>query len=160
MSEVICNTSPFQYLYQLDLLHILPALKESILVPPAVQEELSEGRRLGINLPDLTTLSWVTIRHLTRTPDLPQITDLGAGETEVLALALEIPDSVVILDDALGRSTAEMLGIHFTGTLGLLLDAKKIALIDKVTPQINQLQTLGFRLSPQTRELILNRAGE
>jgi len=40
------------YLHQLDLLNLLPALVGSVTVPPAVVEELSEGQRLGINLPN------------------------------------------------------------------------------------------------------------
>ena len=85
---------------------------------------------------------------------------MGPGETEVLALALELPDSVAILDDALGRVVAEKLGIRFTGTLGLLLDARKSSQVEAVTPCVDRLQSLGFRLSSQTRELVLKLAGE
>lgn len=59
MPEVISNTSPIQYLHQRQLLHILPALAGHVIVPPAVVNELMEGRALGIQLPDLTVLSWV-----------------------------------------------------------------------------------------------------
>jgi hypothetical protein len=59
LPEVICNTSPLQYLHQLDLLHLLPPLVGGIVVPPAVQEELAAGLRAGINLPDLSSLDWV-----------------------------------------------------------------------------------------------------
>lgn len=161
MPEVICNTSPLQYLHQLGLLHILPALNDSIIVPLAVVTELSQGRQLGYDLPDIETISWITIHTLTNSSLLPHITDdLGSGETEVLALALEISDTVVVLDDALGRLAAKKLSIHFTGTLGLLLDAKKISLLDTIAPRLDQLQALGFRLSPQTHRLILNLANE
>jgi predicted nucleic acid-binding protein len=160
LPEVICNTSPLQYLHQLDLLHILPALKQSVIVPPAVLDELAEGRNLGLNLPNPSSIGWIVVRLPGNTLMLPEISDLGAGETEVLALALEIPESVAILDDALGRSVAEMMGISFTGTLGLLLDAKKIAHINAITPYINRLQELGFRLSLKTREMVLRLAQE
>ena len=49
------------------------------------------------------------------TPVLPLVTDLGPGETEVLALALESTDAMVILDDALARQVAAMLDIRFRG---------------------------------------------
>lgn len=84
MPEVICNTSPIQYLHQLQLLHILPALAGQVIVPPAVVDELMEGRTLGIHLPDLTVLSWVEIRRPVSELAVPLITDLGRGETEVL----------------------------------------------------------------------------
>ncbi|ETX05103.1 DUF3368 domain-containing protein [Candidatus Entotheonella palauensis] len=160
MSEVICDTSPLQYLYQLGLLHIFRALAEHIVVPPAVVHELAAGRDQGVSLPDPAALEWVTVRHPDSAAVLPLITDLGPGETEVLALAPESTDAIAILDDALARQVAAALDIRFRGTLGLLLDAKQAGLVPAVTPLLDQLQALRFRLSSHTREMILNLAGE
>ncbi len=160
MPEVICNTSPLQYLHQLDLLHVLQALTDHIIVPPAVVQELAVGRTQGVNLPDPTALEWVTVRQPASAPALPLVTDLGPGETEVLALALESTDVVVILDDALARQVAATLDVRFRGTLGLLLDAKQAGLVSTIAPLLDQLQALRFRLSSHTREAILALAGE
>lgn len=89
MSEVICNTSPRQYLHQPDLLDILQALTGHMIVPPAVVHELAVGRMQGMSLPDPTVLEWVTVRQPDSTSVLPWVTDLRPGKTEVLALALE-----------------------------------------------------------------------
>ena len=103
MLRAICDTSPLQYLHQLELLHILPVLTEGVIVPPAVVDELATGRALGANLPDPTELDWVSVRRPISVAALPLVTDLGPGETEVLMLALELPETVVVLDDALAR---------------------------------------------------------
>ena len=160
MPEVICNTSPIQFLYQIEMLHILPALTKRVIVPPAVVEELSVGRALGLNLPDLATLNWVTVRHPVSQAALPLVTDLGPGETEVLMLALELDDSVAVLDDALARRVAETLGLHLTGTLGLLLDAKRAGLVTHVGRLLDQLEALRFRLAAHTRAAVIKLAGE
>jgi hypothetical protein len=160
LASIVCNTSPIQYLYQLDLLHILPALVERLIVPQAVVEELSIGRTAGVNLPDLTALNWADIRSPVSHPALPLIADLGPGETQVLMLALELKDAIVVLDDGLGRWVAETLGIRLTGTLGLLLDAKRAGLIPAVVPLLDQLQSLRFRIAPHTRAAVLKLAGE
>lgn len=160
MPEVICNTSPIQYLHQLQLLRILPALAGRVIVPPAVIDELGEGRNLGMNLPDLTRLDWIEIRRPLSERATPLVTNLGPGETEVLMLALELDDAVVVLDDAFARRVAESLGLRRKGTLGLLLDAKRKGLIPAVIPLLNQLQELRFRLAPHTRLAILKMAGE
>jgi predicted nucleic acid-binding protein len=55
---------------------------------------------------------------------------------------------------------AAALSIRFRGTLGLLLDAKQAGLISAITPFLDQLQALGFRLSSETRKLILDLARE
>jgi len=160
LPEVISDTSPLQYLHQLGFLHLLPALVGRIVVPPSVERELLVGRERGFNLPDLAKLDWVEIRRPTSKPALPLINDLGPGETETLMLALEMPGSIVLLDDGLARRVAEILEIRFTGTLGLLLDAKQQGLVPTLRPLLDQLQTLRFRVSPQTRSTILERAGE
>ena len=160
MPDVICDTSSIQYLYQLGLLHVLPALAEEVIVPPAVVEELAAGRALGVSLPDLTALEWVVIRRPTSEPALPLVTDMGPGETEVLVLALESRDAVAVLDDALARQVAETLGLRLTGTLGLLLDAKPVGLVQVVCPLLDQLEALRFRLAPHARAAVLKLAEE
>ena len=59
MPVVICNTSPIQYLYQTDMLELLPALAGQVYVPEAVVAELEEGRRRNVLLPVLEDLSWL-----------------------------------------------------------------------------------------------------
>ena len=118
MPEVICNTSPLQYLHQLGKLDILPALAKTVTVPPAVTAELAEGQRLGVNVPELRGLDWVTVRTPASLPALSLASDLGPGESQALALALETEDSLIVLDDGLGRRVAEALGLRLTGTLG------------------------------------------
>ncbi len=160
MPEIISNTSPLQYLHQLGVLDVLPKLVTTITVPPAVQDELIAGRQLGLNLPDLSSLDWIIVRRPSSSAALPLVTDLGAGEREVLALALETPDSVCVLDDALARQIASALQLRITGTLGVLIDAKRALLIPAVRPQLDQLHSLGFRLAAHTRDAVLKMAGE
>lgn len=160
MPEAISDTSPLQYLYQLGLLHILPALLGRVVVPPSVERELLTGRRRGVELPDLTVLDWVEIRRPTDWAALPLINDLGPGEAETLRLALETPNSIALLDDMLARRVAETLKLRFTGTLGLLVDAKTSGLVPTISPLLDQLQTLRFRLASYTRSAVLRLAGE
>lgn len=160
MPEIICNTSPLQYLHQLGLLHLLSDLAGRIIVPSAVISELSAGRAQGVDLPIPEKLEWITIRAPVSAPVIPLVVDLGAGETEVLALALESGNAQVLLDDALARRVAAMLGLSFRGTLGLLLDAKKAGLVPAVGPLLDRLRLLGFWLSQETRRNVLELAGE
>ena len=160
MPEVICNTSPLQYQHQIGQLSILPALAGSILVPPAVLVELEAGIAKGLDLPQPENLKWVRIQAPVSAKAVSLITDLGPGESQVLMLALEMPGSIAVLDDALARRMAIANGIPIKGTLGLLLDAKRAGYLTAVKPSLDQLQELGFRLSQQTREAVLKLAGE
>jgi uncharacterized protein len=160
LPEVVSNTSPLQYLHQLGLLDLLPRLVGRVTVPQAVADELEAGRLLGHDLPDVTSLAWVTVS----TPASQHVTspELGRGELDVLSLALELPtgEAVVIIDDAKAREAAGRLGLKFTGTLGVLLDAKRAGLIPALRPHLDRLDALGFRLERQTRAAVLRLAGE
>jgi uncharacterized protein len=160
LAKIICNTSPLQYLHQLGLLHLLQALADEVIVPEAVVQELDMGRMLGVNVPDVTALDWLNVEQPRSVSVLPLVTDLGVGETEVLALALEHPKAIAVLDDKLARTFAQTLGLPFTGTLGLLLDAKSRKLIEEVVPLLDELDGLGFRVSAVTRRTILKLANE
>ena len=160
MPDVICNTSPLQYLHQIGQLSILPALVGSIIVPPSVLVELDAGIEKGLDLPQPENLRWIKIQAPISAPAVSLITDLGPGESQVLMLALEIPGSVALLDDALARRIAIAKGIAIKGTLGLLLDAKRAGHLTAVKPSVDRLQELGFRLASKTRQAVLKIAGE
>jgi predicted nucleic acid-binding protein len=67
---------------------------------------------------------------------------------------------VVIVDDFLARRTAEALHIPLTGTLGVLLSAKRAGLIAQIAPLLDHLHALQFRVSPATRAAVLKLSGE
>lgn len=161
MPNLISNTSPIQYLYQTELLDLLPMLYGEVILPQAVVNELAEGGRLGVSLPDLTVLPWVNIRQPGDLLILSNVADiLGAGEQEAIALAVEIPDSLVILDDGLARRYAKTLGVQFTGTLGVILKGKQSGYLNEIMPVLDRLDSLGFRLDSSTRASVLRLAGE
>ena len=160
LPEIVCNTSPIRYLHQLGVLDAVPALLGSIVVPQAVADELTVGRALGIAVPDVFSLKWIEVRSPRSAPALRLVRDLDAGEAGVLALALETPGTVVLLDDRLARRVADSLSIPMRGTVGLLVDFKKRGFVSRVTPLLDELDRLGFRLSQRTREVILRTAGE
>lgn len=159
MPEVVCNTTPLQYLHQAGVIGILPALYGRILVPKAVADEISVGVDAGVNLPDLVSLDWIEIREV-RGSSWPMPRDIHRGEAEVIALAGILDDSLMILDDLAARRHAQLLGLKFTGTLGVLLRAKKSGILERALPVVDCLEKLGFRLAANTRREFLKLAGE
>jgi predicted nucleic acid-binding protein len=157
---VICNTSPLFYLHRLRHLDVLHTLYQQLVVPEAVRDELHIGRVQGEDTPELEAYTWMTVRTV-RVPEVIQlITDLGPGEAQVLALALEEPGSLVILDDGFARAVAKARGIRLTGTAGVLLKAKQEGYIRVVAPLLDTLMQMGFRLSEATRAAIVALAQE
>ena len=61
MPEIVCNTTPLQYLHQAGVIGILPSLYGRILIPDAVADEIAVGLSVGVNLPDLVPLEWIEV---------------------------------------------------------------------------------------------------
>ncbi len=157
---VISNTSPIFYLHRLRLLGLLQELYQKIIVPRAVVAELEVGRRQGEDVPEIDSYEWIETRAIRSPQILGLSTDFGSGETEVLALALEESDSLVIIDEKLARKIARLRGLRVTGTAGVLLKAKQEGHIRAVKPFLDRLQEIHFHLSDNVRTLILSKAEE
>jgi predicted nucleic acid-binding protein len=148
------------YLHRIGVLQWLPQIFEDILIPQAVRNELDEGRRKGYDAPDSEAYQWLKIVNPHAMPSEWLALDLGPGELAAMALALENPSHIVLLDDALARRTAQAAGLTTWGTLRILLEAKARGLTDQVAPYINHLGNSGMWLSEDIRKRILVLANE
>jgi uncharacterized protein len=161
LAIVVSDTSPIRALGHLDLLVVLEALFDQIVVPPAVDTELLQPP-VGLPRVDVRKLSFVQIQ----TPgNLEQVQKLMAtldpGESEALALALEFETLAILIDEAAGREMARRLGLVPIGVLGTLVRAKQRGLTSAVGPLIDRLKSeLGFFISTPLRNEILRIAGE
>ena len=156
---VVSDTSPLQYLHQVGYLSLLPSLFGLVLVPPAVEHEIQVGIERGNDLPDLALLPWVAVEAPRVIPVFPAELQIDPGELEALALALE-HECRLLVDDRDGRRAADSLGIAYTGTLGVLISAKRAGLIEAIGPVLDRLVARGYRLSDQVRRGALELAGE
>lgn len=125
-----------------------------------MKHELEQGGLQGEDVPRLEEYPWIKILSVSLPQYLNLIVDLGLGESEVLAIAAEVPSALVVLDDKLARSIAEMQGFRLTGTAGVLLRAKERGLIPALKPVMERLLSLDFRLKPDLLKAILNLSGE
>ncbi|WP_322496979.1 hypothetical protein [Chloroflexus sp.] len=90
----------------------MPQLFAEIWIPEAVQTELQIGLNKGYSVPSVADYSWLRVVNPTFTPSEWLVADVGSGEIAVMALALEHPDRIVQLDDALARRIAQGAGLR------------------------------------------------
>ncbi len=157
---VISNTSPVFYLHQIGHLEVLKDIYGAVVIPPGVEKELEAGAAKGLDIPSIPQTAWLEVRPLQSRSQLPIVPDLGQGEAEVIALGLENPNSLLILDDALGRKIAELNKLRLTGTLGVLLRAKAKGLVTELAPLLADLRARRMRLSDSLIQRVLAEAGE
>ncbi len=67
---------------------------------------------------------------------------------------------MIILDDFKARKIAENLGLEITGTIGVLIIAKKRGIIDSIKPFLEKICATNFRLSEAIEKQSLIEADE
>jgi predicted nucleic acid-binding protein len=139
-----------------------PELFDRVLAPPAVQAEfqrlvLADHRFHGLRFPEFIFIEPSgALPHV-----LTANEDLDPGEVAVLALALDRGIRHVLIDEAAGRRAALALGLQPSGLLGLLVEAKKRALIPAVLPLLDHLRDRArFHVGDDLRQRIAGLAGE
>lgn len=85
---------------------------------------------------------------------------IDRGESSALALAIEIIDSTLILDDYKARKIASQLGLTYTGTIGIIVKAKLLGIIPSIKPIITKIKQTDFRLSAEIELEALRQANE
>lgn len=157
---IVSNTTPIINLAEIGRLDVLEGLFGKVVVPPAVVEELVAKRELfpkAGHAADLFEIVQPQDRLLVR----GFASVAHAGEAECLALAMENPGSLLILDDLQARALATANSLPFTGTLGLLVEAKAKGLVHAVAPLIEKLRlSARFWISSELETRILNEVGE
>ena len=77
-----------------------------------------------------------------------------------MILARELKADLVIMDDDAAKKTAKFLGFNVTGTLGILLKAKRQGYLEKVEPIMNELILDGLFISDTVKRYVLKEVGE
>jgi predicted nucleic acid-binding protein len=85
---------------------------------------------------------------------------LDRGEASVIALALENRWPEVAIDESVGRSVAKTSGLRLTGSLGLLIRAKRAGCPIVVAGAISRLRGAGIWIGADVVRAALHAAGE
>lgn len=136
-SIVIADSSSLMALDNIGETEILRMLYGTVSVTPEVEREF------GLPLP-----VWIEVKSATSNlPQYAEVNGLDIGEASSIALALEIPDSLLIIDEKKGRRVAEHLNIEIIGTVGILIKAKNAGFLKSPETLLSRLESVEFRLS-------------
>ena len=147
---IISDTSCFIILTNINELDILHKVYQKILTTQEIAIEYGEA------LPEWVEI--VTVKDKYRQQLLEM--QIDKGESSAIALAIETPDSTVILDDYKARKIAQQLGIIYTGTIGVIIKAKLKEIIPSIKPLLEKIKQTDFRLSSEIELLALKEAKE
>ncbi|NES71291.1 MAG: DUF3368 domain-containing protein [Okeania sp. SIO2D1] len=142
---IIADSTCLIGLERIGKIDLLPQMFSQVIIPPEVKKEF------GIYF------SWLIVKS---TQNIGMVNSLKLvvddGEAEAITLAYELGYRLIV-DDKQARNTAKRLGIKIIGTVGVLVNAKQLGLLDQLFPILEALETNGFYLSQslKTEALIL-----
>lgn len=160
LRDLVINTGPLLALTAAEHLDTLRALFGRVTVPFEVVQEIEAGGRTQFALEEFQAASWLDKRATaTALPPLLQST-LDPGEAAVVALATSERIATVAIDETVGRRIARLHGLTLTGSLGILIEAKKQSLPVSLRRSIAQMRQHGIWLSEALEKECLRLAGE
>jgi uncharacterized protein len=159
MLKVVSNTTPIISLLKLNRLDLLKQLYHEIYIPLAVYKEVEAGKT-KVYYKDLSKFDWINIVNIKDKKSVKYFLDLDQGEAEAIILATESNADLIILDERLGRYYAKHAELKVTGTIGILIKAKKEGLINEVKPLLDELIKKDVWISDKLKKEILQKIGE
>ena len=156
----VINASPLILLSRAGRLDLLRPFAARVLVPQPVAEEVRRRGALDPTARALRDVDWLPVAPSPPVPVTIREWNLGAGESAVLAVALENPGIEAIIDDLSARKCASTHGIPVRGTLGIVLAAKQRGVIVKARPVLEELLRSGLYLSKTVLDEALQRVDE
>lgn len=147
---IISDTSCFIILSKIEALDLLQKIYGQIITTSDIVEEFGEI------LPE-----WVIIKNASDTHKQKILElQLDKGESSAIALAIEMPESILILDDFKARKIAQQLGLTITGTIGVIVKAKLTGKIPSIKPYLDKIKITNFRISSEIEAQALKEANE
>ncbi|MDP5018156.1 DUF3368 domain-containing protein [Anabaena sp. UHCC 0187] len=159
---VVSDTSPINNLAAINQLHLLQQLYGTVLIPEAVYQELTDPDFPVAGAKEVQTFTWIQIRAVEDRTMLKALSsELDPGEAEAIVLALEMKAEQVLIDERRGRMIAARLNLHYTGILGILVEAKSQGLISTVKPLLDDLiNKAGFWVAEPLYKSVLRLVNE
>jgi predicted nucleic acid-binding protein len=159
--RIVINTAPLISLVAaLGDLTVLQSLYDQVLVPYEVCQEILTGGASGFGVTEFEAANWLQKWQtpLNLSPLLRNTLDLG--EAAVIQLAINQNIQTVCIDETAGRRVARLSSLSVTGTIGILLRAKREGYPVSLQQSVERMLTRGIRLSTTVITFALEQAGE
>ncbi|MGH7950874.1 MAG: DUF3368 domain-containing protein [Limisphaerales bacterium] len=159
---VIADTSVILNLCRVQHEHLLQKLFKRVLIPNEVADEFARLTKIHKRFSGLTLPDWIEIAAAPKPfPDEAIQAELHTGEAAAIALFLKQKADALLIDESLGRSVAEKLGIRTMGIIRILIEARDRKLISSIKVLLNRLESeANFWISTELRLQVLQLAGE
>ncbi len=136
-------------------LSLLEYVYKRVLVPFEVCQEIDAGGVSGFGIDEFRKASFIEKQSEPLNISTFLKNSLDSGEASVIQLALNEKIHTVCIDEAIGRRIARLNGLKLTGSIGVLIRAKKCGLDFSMSEIINRMQSQGIYLSRRVIDFAL-----
>ena len=159
---VVSDASPLINLARIGQLDLLRQLYGTMLLPEAVWQEVVVDGAGQPGAAEVSAADWIHTRGIANQLLAQALRQtLGAGEAEAIVLALETEADLLLMDERLGRASAEHLGVRCMGLVGVALEARHSGLVERIRPILDALiNVAGFHLHEALYQRVLRDEGE
>jgi len=147
--KIVSDASPLINLSRIGELGLLRKLYEELIIPEAVWNEVVVDGAGQAGAAEVNAAKWIKTKKVCNKNLVQALQqNLDAGESEAIALSLEINTVLLLMDERIGREVARHFGLHCTGLIGILIEAKHKRHIISIKPYLDSLrQIAGFRIN-------------
>ena len=133
-----------------------------IYIPQAVWTEVVEAGEGEPGSEEVRNADWIEIAEATDNNLIIALKEtIDLGESEAIALALQIGASVILIDEKDARLIAIKYKLNPLGTVGILIWAKENGKINNLKDELDRLIFEGdFRISKEIYRYALEKVGE
>jgi predicted nucleic acid-binding protein len=160
-SALVINTGPLIALVAaVGELTVLKHLYRRVVVPHEVCREILAAGADGFAAPQFSAASWLERLESPRSINPYLLNSLDRGEASVIQAALDLGIDTVCIDEAVGRRIARLNGLKLTGSLGILIRAKRELGNISIAEAIGSMRRNGIWISDQLASFAVKEAGE
>jgi predicted nucleic acid-binding protein len=161
-SVVIADAGPLIALSRIDALDLLRRLFGEVVVTREVRDEAlpPADHPDKVFIAQAFDAGWLVCPEPLDSSWQPRNPGLGAGERSAIAAALQLPGSLLVIDDRAGRAEAKSHQIAIIGTAAVVGLAKVQGLIPAARPLLERLRPAGYFVHSRIIETVLNEIGE
>jgi predicted nucleic acid-binding protein len=158
--EIVINTSPIIALVAATGNLRILRLYERVWVPYQVCQEITAGGSGQLALAEFEAAHWLRkgTQPLQIAVDL--LNTLDRGEAEVIQMALDRSIMTVAIDEVTGRRIARLNGLSVTGSIGILLRARREGYQFSMREAVDRMRAHGIWLSDRVVAFALTQTGE
>ncbi len=160
--KIVANSSILISLSSINRLSLLKEKFGTVYIPEAVWREVVDLGGGEVGSEEVKKAKWIKTAKVEDQNLVSALNEsLDLGESEAIALSLQLRGDIILLDEKDARVIADKYHLKPMGSIGILIWAKRAKKIENLKSELDKLiNEGGFRVAPEIYNRVLLEVGE